>query len=381
MTVSVAGTLERTYAGNGATTAFSYPVRFSEASEIVVTLRSASGVDTVKALTTHYTLSASPWTSGATVTFVTAPAAGETVIIYRETLKKQVVDLANAQRNDVDAVETQLDRMSMADQDMSVRVSRSWKADYGATGGRIVAGADGTVPKFDGGNLVEGPTADEIENAQGYAEQTAADLIETGLAKDIAKDARDQALAAAAANIATRDTQAVVAATALPAGTTHVRVAGLATVGDGGGSVFKKVSSEPAHPAKIHSSDSQWLEWSDYDGRGYLPTSIFAGGVGAQFNQAVEVVKALRQHTSETWLSDALGIRIKPGTYVLDETLVLTGSSSDFLPNLAVNGTGVQRRRSMVALSVSSSWLSRICWRELTCPVSTPSFSDPRRFW
>lgn len=159
MTVSVAGALERTYAGNGATTAFSYPVRFSEASEIVVILRDADGLDAVQSLTTHYSLSAAPWTSGATVTFVTAPASGETVIIYRETLKKQAIDLANAQRNDVEAVEAQLDRMSMADQDMAARISRAVKVDYGADGQMLPAPEAGHALGWVDGKLANVPNS------------------------------------------------------------------------------------------------------------------------------------------------------------------------------------------------------------------------------
>ena len=56
MTVS-STTTKVSYAGNGSTTAFAYTFKIFAAAEITVIIRDATGTETVKSLTTHYTLS------------------------------------------------------------------------------------------------------------------------------------------------------------------------------------------------------------------------------------------------------------------------------------------------------------------------------------
>ncbi len=46
-----------------------------------------------------------------------------------------------------------------------------------------------------------------------------------------------------------------VATTAIDVGVAHVRTAGFSTVGDGGGTLYKRVVSEPVHALKIQSAD------------------------------------------------------------------------------------------------------------------------------
>lgn len=134
MTVSVASNLVQTYAGNGSTTAFAYTHRFDETDELVVILRSSAGVDTVKTLTTHYAVSGEGNDAGGTVTMLTAPASGETLIIYRKTEEKQTVDLENASRNDAPSVELQLDRMTRVAQDHGARLDRAVTMRPGSNG-------------------------------------------------------------------------------------------------------------------------------------------------------------------------------------------------------------------------------------------------------
>lgn len=80
------------YAGNGATTAFAVTWPFFTGT-LVVTLVSSAGVETVKTLTTHYTVSGGTDADGlpatGTVTMLTAPASGETLRIERMTPKTQ----------------------------------------------------------------------------------------------------------------------------------------------------------------------------------------------------------------------------------------------------------------------------------------------------
>jgi hypothetical protein len=133
MTVSVPGALVYSYATSGSTGPYSYPVRFLEASELVVLLEDADGGQTTLTLTTDYTVSGADNPSGGSVTLVNAPAAGTTIRIYRNTARKQIVDLADNARNPAEAVERQLDRMTMAAQDMGAQFGRTMKYRVGSS--------------------------------------------------------------------------------------------------------------------------------------------------------------------------------------------------------------------------------------------------------
>lgn len=175
MTVSVPGSLTYSYAGNGSTTAFSYPVKFLENADLVVVLEDEDGEQTVQTITTHYSVSGAGNSGGGTVTMVTAPATGETVHIYRDTAAKQVVDLTDNSRNPAQSVEDQLDRFAMAEQDINNVLGRAWLSKVGEAGGQIASGAAGETLVFDAdGNVVPGADQSEIEAAQGYAEASAA---------------------------------------------------------------------------------------------------------------------------------------------------------------------------------------------------------------
>lgn len=81
-------------AGNGSTTAFSATFRANSASELGVALvTDSTGAVTVQTITTHYTVSLNATTGIPAITFVTAPASGETVLIYPTNAVKQTDDL------------------------------------------------------------------------------------------------------------------------------------------------------------------------------------------------------------------------------------------------------------------------------------------------
>lgn len=149
MTVSVASNLVQTFAGNGSTQVFNYTHRFDETDELVVIVRSSAGVDTVKTLTTHYTVSGAGNDAGGSVTMLTAPASGETLVVYRKTEVKQEVDLANASRNDAPSVELQMDRFTRVMQDHQARLDRSVTMRPGSSGQEL---PEPSADKFIGWN-------------------------------------------------------------------------------------------------------------------------------------------------------------------------------------------------------------------------------------
>lgn len=142
MTVPVPAQLEFISDGDGVTTSFSYPVRFLEKSEIVVAFRDVNGDDTIKSLNIDYSIAGTSWDEGGTISFYDAPPVGVEVVRYRQTQAKQIVDLGNKAKNNAEAVEQQLDRLAMVNQDNKWSITnfllRAARFPFGYTGSNIL---------------------------------------------------------------------------------------------------------------------------------------------------------------------------------------------------------------------------------------------------
>ena len=114
-----------TYAGNGSTTAFSFPYYFLAQGDLVVIVTTAAGVATTQTIATQYTVSGVGVAAGGTVTMVTAPASGETLTIYRDPGLTQGVDLIENDSLPAETLEQALDRLTMITQRLKDRVDRS----------------------------------------------------------------------------------------------------------------------------------------------------------------------------------------------------------------------------------------------------------------
>lgn len=131
MTVPASQPNRYTYSGNGVTTAFAYNSKFLADADLVVLLVDANGVETVKTLTTDYTVSGAG-TSAGTITFGTAPASGTTVVIYGDPVLSQLVDPVNGDSLDVDTViEAPLDKLTIAQRRTKDLVERSLRLSDG----------------------------------------------------------------------------------------------------------------------------------------------------------------------------------------------------------------------------------------------------------
>jgi len=130
MTVS-STTTKVSYAGNGSTTAFAYTFKIFAAAEITVIIRSSTGTETVKTLTTDYTLSNIGVDGGGNVTFGSAPASGETVVLIRNTPNTQTLDLVENDPFLSSSFEDTLDKIThqlieqQEEIDRSIKVSRT----------------------------------------------------------------------------------------------------------------------------------------------------------------------------------------------------------------------------------------------------------------
>lgn len=197
------------YSGNGVTTAFSFPNKFLSNSDLVVILRvTATGVETVKTITTHYTVTGAGEASGGTVTMVTAPAVGETLTIYRDPSKTQTTDLVENDSLPAETVETTLDKLTMLSQrqqdlvDRSVRLTDGFSSSFNPKLPALLVANKAIIINEDADGLDLGPDADEIENAQGYAEDASdsadAAAASASAASTSASNASSSASAAAA---------------------------------------------------------------------------------------------------------------------------------------------------------------------------------------
>lgn len=108
------------YTGNGTTKAFSFPYRFLSDGHLSVAV---AGVE--KVLNVDYSVTGAGSASGGTVTFITAPADGESVLIERIVPYTQEADLENFDGYPSDVMEEALDKIVMMIQRLSAGSGRS----------------------------------------------------------------------------------------------------------------------------------------------------------------------------------------------------------------------------------------------------------------
>ena len=101
------------YNGNGVTTIFAFPYRFLDQGHLVVVSIDSLGAETVKTITTHYTVSGAGDPAGGSVTMLTAPATGTRLVIYRDTDVTQETDYVSGDPFPAESHETALDKLTM----------------------------------------------------------------------------------------------------------------------------------------------------------------------------------------------------------------------------------------------------------------------------
>lgn len=124
------------YAGDGVTTVFYFPNRFlADADLVVLDVLDSTGAETIKTLTTHYTVSGAGAENGGSVTMLTAPAAGHTLVIYRDPTLTQPIDLVNGDPLNVETgIERGLDRLTTQVQRVRDLIDRTMGIPDGDTG-------------------------------------------------------------------------------------------------------------------------------------------------------------------------------------------------------------------------------------------------------
>ena len=128
MTVS-STTVKNSYSGNGSTTSFNYTFKIFADSDLQVIIRSSTGTETTKTITTHYTVSGAGNTNGGSVTFTSGniPANGETVVLRRNVPQTQAIDYIANDPFPAETHEEGLDRATMTTQQVQEELNRSIK--------------------------------------------------------------------------------------------------------------------------------------------------------------------------------------------------------------------------------------------------------------
>jgi hypothetical protein len=128
MTIS-STTVRNSYSGDGTTDTFTYNFKIFQDSDIQVIIRSANGTETIKTITTHYTVTDAGVAAGGTVVFTAGniPTATETVVLRRNIPQTQAIDYIANDPFPAESHEEGLDRATMAIQQIQEEVTRSLK--------------------------------------------------------------------------------------------------------------------------------------------------------------------------------------------------------------------------------------------------------------
>lgn len=224
------------YSGNGSTTEFPTEFIFFDSVDLVVTLVSSAGVETVQTITTNYTVSGGDGANG-TVTMLVAPASGESLVIQRQLAQTQGIDY---QPNDPFPAETNergLDRLTMLVQQVKDIAERALVLPITTMFSNL------TVPE---------PVIDNV--LVGNSTGTGWDNVPRTQLGGIAGPAGDAIFF---------DTVAAAQAANIDVQVNFIFLGGHTTAGDRGAALYKRVVSEPTHPGKLTSNDGAFWELSE----------------------------------------------------------------------------------------------------------------------
>lgn len=262
------------HTGNGSSTAFAFPYKFLANSDLKVYV---AGI--LKTLTTHYTVAGAGLAAGGTVTFATAPASGAVVMIVRDPPVTQTTAYSNNGPFPAASTETAFDKAAMIDQRSRDMISRSLRLAEGDVDGSGAYAANNNRIGNVGPGVVAGDVV-TIDQITALATGTAVEFYST---------------------------KAVAEAATIESAVTWLRTQGYTDVGDGGGALYNKVVSEPAHVGKFQSQDGAWWELAE--------TTVSIKMLGAVGDDATDNTAAF-QAVVDIGLSE---IVVPAGTYLTDE--------------------------------------------------------------
>lgn len=201
----------RSYAGDGSTTLFAFPVFFLEEADVKVALR-VNDVETSPVFNVDYTVSGAGNPGGGSVTFMVAPASGATVVLFNDPALTQTVDYQDNDEFPAETHERALDKLTLVCQRITARLGRMLQYDETET--EVLSASDliGRVQDAETARDAAQVAQSAAETAEAGAEtaatsaSTAASTAATDAASSVssqlsgfvgdAEDARDAAQAA-----------------------------------------------------------------------------------------------------------------------------------------------------------------------------------------
>jgi hypothetical protein len=205
--MSIASETTRTgpYSGNGSTTTFSYTFYVADQGDLEVVLTNSSGVETIKTITTHYSVTGVGNSGGGNVVMGSAPASGETLTIRRKITKTQTTSLTNQDGYRGETHESFFDKVIQITQEINEVVSRSANIPVSTattvspqlpapTANKVIG-----VWNSDGNAIEIGPSVTDISNASANATSAASSASTASGHKDTATTKASEASASAVA--------------------------------------------------------------------------------------------------------------------------------------------------------------------------------------
>lgn len=218
--MTVASTTARLdYAGDGSSKGFPVGFYFLENSHLAVYLRDANGAETLKQLSNDYTVNGAGEPSGGTVTFITAPPAGTSVVIMRNVPLTQDVDYPRNDPFPAATHERAIDKLTMIVQQLSLTLARTLRIAPTDTDGSINAIPSSTARAnrtlvFDADGNITVSADDYTDNAAAAAASALAAEASAISASDAVGDATDAVAAANAQALAAQASAVAAAASA-----------------------------------------------------------------------------------------------------------------------------------------------------------------------
>tara|TARA_R100000231_G_scaffold63002_1_gene51195 strand:- start:234 stop:1325 length:1092 start_codon:yes stop_codon:yes gene_type:complete len=122
-------TIKNSYSGDGSQDTFAYTFKIAADADIQVIIRSSTGLETEKSLTTHYTVTGAGTASGGNVVFTSGniPTGTETVVLRRDTTQTQTLDLVENDPFTADSVEGAFDKNLSIAQELQEQINRCIK--------------------------------------------------------------------------------------------------------------------------------------------------------------------------------------------------------------------------------------------------------------
>lgn len=137
------------YTGTGITGPYPVTFKFFEDADLKVTVADTNGVETVKTLTTDYTVTGAGEQAGGSITFTSSVTSGYSIVIEPKADLTQDTDIKNEGGNLRESIEDRFDRLCRDDQVQQNSIDRSVKmqvTDASAT--------DAVLPPREAGSLI-----------------------------------------------------------------------------------------------------------------------------------------------------------------------------------------------------------------------------------